>query len=44
MMTRMSMRAKRGADGADEVFLAVANNGFEVDRDADLVELFSQVE
>jgi len=36
--------AKGAANGVDEVFLAVADDGFEVDCDADRVELFRQVE
>ncbi len=35
---------ERGADGVDEILLAVADDGFEGDEDADLVELLSEVE
>ena len=35
---------KGGADGADEVFAAVADDGFKGDGDADLVELFGEIE
>ena len=40
----MSVRAKGVADGADEILLAVADDGLEGHRDADLVELFGEVE
>jgi hypothetical protein len=36
--------AEGGADGADEVFAAVADDGFEGDGDADFVEFFSEIE
>ena len=36
--------AEGGADGVDEVLCAVADDGFEGDGDADLVELLSEVE
>ena len=44
MRTRMSMRRERGADGVDEVLSAVADDGFEGDGDADLVELLGEIE
>jgi hypothetical protein len=44
MMARMSMRRKGSADGVDEIFAAIANDGFEGDDNADLVELLRQVE
>ena len=40
----MSVRAECCANGADEVFKAIANDRFEVDSDADLIELFGQIE
>ena len=36
--------AESGADGVDQVFKAVANDGLESDGDADLIELFSEIE
>ena len=36
--------AEGGADGVDEVFAAVADDGFEGDGDADLVEFLSEIE
>ncbi len=36
--------AEGGADGVDEVFAAVADDGFEGDGNADFVELFSEIE
>ena len=40
----MSVRAEGGANGVDEILAAVADDGLEGDGDADLVELFGQVE
>ena len=36
--------AEGGADGVDEVFAAVADDGLEGDGDADLVEFFGEIE
>ena len=36
--------AERGADGVDQVLAAVADDGLEGDGDADLVELFREIE
>ena len=36
--------AERSADGVDQVFAAVADDGLEGDRDTDLVELLSKIE
>ncbi len=39
----MSVRPKRCADGADQIFLPIANDGLEGDGHADFVELFCDV-
>ncbi len=36
--------AEGGADGVDQILAAVADDGLEGDGDADLVELFSEIE
>ena len=40
----MSVRPRAALDGVDEIFAAVADDGFEGDGDAELVELFREVE